>query len=42
MDDVTTEDWTAQTLPSWHHSIVVGAQDPSYVFKATFMNPKAW
>lgn len=42
MDVVTTDDWTAQTLPSWHHSIYVGAADPSYVVKAVFFKPKAW
>lgn len=27
-EEVEIADWTAQTLPSWHHSIWVGVWDP--------------
>ena len=38
MEDLSSEDWTPQTLPSWHHSIYVGAVDPWMVIS----KPRAW
>ena len=38
MEAVRSEDWTPQTLPSWHHSIYVGAVDPWMVISM----PHAW
>ncbi len=38
MEAVSSEDWTPQTLPSWHHSIYVGAVDPWMVIS----KPHAW
>jgi len=30
MEDVTTDDWYQETLPSWRHSIWVGIFDPIF------------
>jgi len=38
MEAVSSTDWTAQTLPSWHHSIVAGAVDPWLVLS----KPHLW
>lgn len=38
MVDVKAEDWTPQTLPSWHHSIWAGVFDPWIVFS----QPHTW
>lgn len=38
MEDVRSEDWTPQTLPSWLHSIWVGVVDPWIVVS----KPQVW
>jgi MPBQ/MSBQ methyltransferase len=38
LEGVNFDDWTQQTLPSWWHSIYVGAVDPSFVLS----RPQAW
>jgi MPBQ/MSBQ methyltransferase len=38
LEQVATTDWTAQTLPSWRHSVWVGVLDPWEVIK----RPQLW
>merc|ERR1712226_224239 len=42
LEKVETHDWTEQTLPSWRHSIWVGAWSPMYWLKIVMRRPKAF
>jgi len=42
LENVSTDDWTDQTLPSWRHSIWVGVWSPWYWLKLTLQRPKAF
>uniref|UniRef100_A0A7S1EXV6 Methyltransferase domain-containing protein n=1 Tax=Noctiluca scintillans TaxID=2966 RepID=A0A7S1EXV6_NOCSC len=39
LEPVKTADWTEQTLPSWRHSIWVGAWSPWYVLRQSLGRP---
>jgi len=41
LDQVETNDWTEQTLPSWRHSIWVGAWRPGFWLKIVMRRPLA-
>lgn len=41
LDKVETADWTEQTLPSWRHSIWVGAWRPAFWLKIVMRRPLA-
>ena len=38
VNQVATDDWAQETLPSWRHSVWAGVEDPWTVFS----RPKAW
>lgn len=42
LSEVETADWTEQTLPSWRHSVWVGAWSPWYWMKLTLQRPKSF